>query len=534
MAFKLPTRSFYVDSSGLNPLILKFSIFPINNILLLQYDLYQLMNESKEYFAQIEKEFFDDPESTVVDKLNKRLLNSNKISINEIYQFSLYLQGKLQTVTRQDIGMPINLIFDGKMINISLMPYQVASLHAFVFGFGSNYEMYKIKVYEILKQEQAEQATVNIITTERRTEDSSVEVCNDVMKLICSNLTVYYLTSVLRNVNANVNVELKDKVYIISMQPLYSLCLTKQNELMIRNQILDIKLSNEELSSLTKQLFKILNQIIIGNNLKSNIPNIYIICYLLFLYSLKVNYEVTALSMNYNIKGGFELIVNKILASLAPIYKLDYVIQINLDHKYSPGYKLDEQDFELIIKKYAYLADMDKHAFISSVINDLISITKEGETTQEKIEIDLPATFLTKGNLLKVDEVLANNSKNPPPAESLLNYKLITSNDNKFITKNYFDLYKLISTGLPPVDKSLHKVIKLYYDPIIKILNDLDDSKMLSLDNISVLFLVDNFIKPRVPYKADNLFDILFILYQVIIPHLYNKRSMNNFIDYFH
>lgn len=541
MSYKLPTRIFYIDTNGLNPLILRFSIIPINNTLLLNYELYQLMNESKEYFVKIEKEFFDNPEEeNLLNRLNKKLLNSNKLGISEIHNFHLYLQNKLNTITRQDLSVQINLIFNDKLSNISLMPFQVFSLSTFILGFGTNYELYKLKIFEILEKEKAANTEI-IVKEELKQEKAPLNIetqqpviLNEVINLASSNLTIYYLTKILNSVTDNLTITNKDNVYLINLEPLYNLCMTKQNELLIYNQLLEINLPKEEIVNKTKQLFKALNMIVIdSNNHKDNIHNVYIIIYLLFLYGVKLSYEIAALNLNYSMKGGFEFVLNKTLTNLSQLYKLNYNIQIefNKNIKTNIGYKLNSESFDIIIKKHSYLANLDKKAFVNAVLGDLSNL-KDNIIKKSKPAIK----FLTQGNLLNIDTSLAAQLINPSLETSLLNYRLMDTKDttNRFITKHYFDLYILISLNIQPLDNSLHKIIRLYYNQLIEILNNLDNSKMLDLGNISTLFLLDNFIEPILPAKVNDLYDQLFILYQIIIPHLYNKRKTTNFIDYFH
>lgn len=552
MAYKLPTRIFYI-SSGSNPLLLQFSILPINGILLLNYSLYQLYNESPEFFARVEKEFFDNPENQeVFDRLSKKLINSNKLALNEIYNLYIYLQGVLNNIVRQDLSVRVGLIFENKTLELSILPFQVMSIYNFAGNLGQNYESWKLSIYQILQQEAALAATtnvtvkaepvINIPKTQDLAEVDNSQILNDVIHLAPSNLTIYYLSRILKSINNNLKItttnNIGNQLYLIKLQPLYNLNLTKYNELIILNQIESITISNEEIISKSKQLFKSLNIIVQNNSYNNNIHNIYIIIYILFLYSIKINYESTALSMQYNIRGGFEYIVNKLLTTLCQMFKLNYNIQIEFDNSYSKGFELKSDEFDQIIKKHLYLSTIDKETFINSIIKDLSEIKIVNKIP---LKLNIETSFLTAGSLLNIDKILQNNLNIPPFESSLLNYKLLTTNniDELFITKPYHDLYKLYSTNIPPLDNNLHNLIKLYYQPLITILNNISNNKnnlnsILSLNNVSTLYLINNVIEPNIPNKVNNSYDILFILYQIIIPHLFHKYKLDNYIDYFH
>jgi len=530
MSYQLPIRLYFISSTA-NPLILKVGILAINNSLLLEYSLYETYNDEKIGYVQLEKQLFNNPEDNdLFNRLNKKLKYSNRLSINEINNLYIYLQGKLAEITNQQLSIQINLIFDNKLVSISLMPFQVVSLSSFTLSLAQNYELFKLKILDILEKEKVEQKEVIINEIQEPTIISEpalellkqdpkepVILLNEVIGLAPSNLTIYYLTKILNSLTDNITIV--DNV--IHLEPLFNLCLTKQNELLIYHQILEINQSKEELIDRCKQLFKALNIIVSSNDCKPNTHNIYIIIYLLFLYTLKINHEITALNLSYNLKASFAFVVNKALTSLAQVFKLEKPIQIQFNKTNSnANNKLSSENFDLIIKKHQYLTNIDKKAFIDAVLGDL----SELNVSEPKAVIKFQPKFLTAGTLINIDAILASNNV----GNSLIGYMLVK---DSFITKEYFDLYQLYSANLPPLDNNLNKIIKLYYTQLIKILNDLENNNMLNLNNISTLFLIDNFVLPN---DITEFYDQLFILYRIIIPALYHNKGCTNFIDYFH
>jgi hypothetical protein len=173
-------------------------------------------------------------------------------------------------------------------------------------------------------------------------------------------------------------------------------------------------------------------------------------------------------------------------------------------------------NLEEISNEFKYLKNIDSDAFIDKIIENInIKDKILNSPAQYKQYINNPIIF-------DINDFLNNNSEN-----CLLSYKLIK---NRIISKNYQDIL-LIESNRKIDLNSINNLVLKYSDIIINhIFKKINSSNIEIIDTLDILV---NFIEPFL--STDTLeYDKQFILFQIVIPHIYNLYQINKIIDYFH
>ncbi len=397
-----------------------------------------------------------------------------------------------------------------------------------------------------------------LIETDDNTFVEGYYLIKDIYKMVPNNLVKYFLTKIIL-------IELENGLKYKKIDEFYTnennIIKIKINKLLISNGFIkdifvvlnsfdfdkDICLSKVLL--LYKQLVYIVQGIIENYEInymddRKKIENIYlpikIIEILMFIYVLKYS--------NKNI-----LMINPIVLNNYIHYLVNEGIKFTQE-KYKNGFNksiLFETDVEErqnveysnkiieAINKYKYLIDIDKSSFINYALTEIV---KPKEKKIIKFSEILP---LNMPSLIDINELLNDNNN----INHLLNYKLININNNKqlkehkIISKPYYDLVRMLYLPTDTVNLLKTNIINTTdMNPIVlkysnNIINDIfrNTSSLINKNEpVSVLYLLDYTIRPYINLEETSFETISTLLYQIMIPHLYDMYGITQFIDFFH
>jgi len=397
-----------------------------------------------------------------------------------------------------------------------------------------------------------------LIETDDNTFVEGYYLIKDIYKMVPNNLVKYFLTKIIL-------IELENGLKYKKIDEFYTnennIIKIKINKLLISNGFIkdifvvlnsfdfdkDICLSKVLL--LYKQLVYIVQGIIENYEInymddRKKIENIYlpikIIEILMFIYILKYS--------NKNI-----LMINPIVLNNYIHYLVNEGIKFTQE-KYKNGFNksiLFETDVEErqnveysnkiieAINKYKYLIDIDKSSFINYALTEIV---KPKEKKIIKFSEILP---LNMPSLIDINELLNDNNN----INHLLNYKLINTNNNKqlkehkIISKPYYDLVRMLYLPTDTVNLLKTNIINTTdMNPIVlkysnNIINDIfrNTSSLVNKNEpVSVLYLLDYTIRPYINLEETSFETISTLLYQIMIPHLYDMYGITQFIDFFH
>lgn len=499
--------------------VIKFYVENINNTLRLIYEIYELRN--KDLNKKTEESFKVNPESDVV--FNSIPLE--KKFIQQLSQLEVGEQLGKFTIDRDNL----NNIGELRLpkLTIRVENYKIIIVYNFLKSFFENYE--NIKITNIQNEEQEKPATPKI--------QNIIPISiTDILKLVDknNNLLLYYLHRYMDKFHFNLEsnkFELTNKtlkLYINNFIYDRDSVDSKNLYLLITN----INNTEDEvkntLNILFKYLIKIINTEVLISETKSiseeQLIKINILNVLILIYGVKSLFE----SKITHEKLRYLLVLNHVHLNLMKSVKnLEYDrIEVYEALEYSGGEVSQTIDLKTISKKYNYLISISKEEFIKSVLHDV--------RVESKIQNFSKPMTLTLNNpkILNVDYLLTLNSD----CDSLINYKLQKTQDfitsKNIISIEYLQLLYIIGSSGFINKSSLNLNVTKFADLIInEILPALDKKYEMF---ISTLIIMNDLIDPII--KSKTSFDIsskFFLIYRIVIPHLYSKYNMNKFIDYF-
>ena len=297
----------------------------------------------------------------------------------------------------------------------------------------------------------------------------------------------------------------------------------------------------DKLVILSRYIFHIVKKYILIDNydkellINNIIIPIKILHLLIFIYSYKLSNKVNFSNIESNNIGKImNGLVNSCLNYINTKYGILIGLQILFINNNNNMQYLEDVYSETVnsINKYRYLLLIDKQSFLDNVITDISSKEKLSKT--KLLYNDLP---MSNPKLLDINKYIDKTTN------KLLSYSLIAHNisqlkDSVILTKSYLDILKLsnLTTSIELINEDYNLIISKYADLIINYMfRDITSENFSSIPP-STLYLVDNFIIQNLNNLncEYTVYEILFILYQIIIPHIVDSFNIWIFIDYFH
>lgn len=575
----LPVRFILINSNNLKA-VFKLEVKAVVSELRLEYSLHQFKGALTDSIV----ETFNTNTSNLVffKSLPIEMLYSQEISLHDSEQLYFYLQQAQEYI--QSTGTIPQLQLG--TLNLYLDQQQIYSFQNFVLQFNQTYEVIKLNLQILTnRNDQNNQRTVSsdvipqntpIESTEPRDntadikletpeiqegeiEDVTVSLLNDALKLSPTPLCTYYISKFISNI---FNAAKYEKVEItanengivnISFSPLIShqMIFVQQYQQTILNIIDSFNYSNDEYISKLKMLVNELVFIINTYYGKPEIKKLFIVLkiieFLIYIYSIKMSpqvflskLEVNVNSVDFKDKSNFNTSLLKnvnytIAYILSNYYDLSKINYNRIVIAHFPEIILDEEELALdklktVLTKELYLLDIDKDNFINRVFSQVNKEVNNGVKSTSKLILQSSKTIdLTKF----IDESEESTSM-------WLSYKLITPKQkqfetNKIITEEYLQILQIInapSIASSSIINKVNPIIARYADTIANIifkeLSNIDSSV-----SISTLNLLNTYIRPYL--NEDSTVNTeLFILYRIVLPHIYDTFGITTFIDYFH
>ena len=500
--------------------IIKFVIEDINSNLRFVYEIYKV--KDKHQYRFIEESFKTNPESLIFEDI---LGNIERVFIHSISQIEA---GEELSKFNVDYNNLQNIgILKLPKLTINIENYKLGVVYNLLKLYFEQYDLIKLK-YD--KNNDSLAKSNNLI-------NRKIEV-QDIIKLINNNLIIYYLYSYLNNFNyckSKNTFELNNRTLKITINNIiYNNSLVDSKNLYLLMCNLDE--SNEEINNTLQILFKTLikfinNEVLTSENnilKEDSIITLNVLNFLCLIYGTKY---LLGNKISYE-KLKYLPILNHIYLQLIKNTKhIDFDrIEIHESLIKTDGEVDSFLNLETVSQKYKYLLKISSEEFVKSILKEIKNSPPEDNKTNNNFN----NMVLKTPKILNIDYLLTLTND----GDSFINYKKIKTPEfiklekSFVITEEYLQLLYIINSNGFIDHSKLNIRITKFADSIINNILPLVDKHHDKL--ISTLLIMNNMIeyvfqnKPLIDNQSK-----LFILYRIIIPHLYNKFNINKFIDYF-
>jgi hypothetical protein len=522
---------FIVSTSGKTPFIIKFYISQFDSTLRFVYDIYQITNPEKlARIDTIDNQFIQNPENENFFKnIPTKLVYTNSFSQLEAGETCESIQKTLTNINTKDI-YPIIL---PPTTRVYYNKKKSMILYYLIKHFYENYELIKLQLNgnENNKTEQLDQPDNNINTEIKKL---SSYLFNRYIDLSPNNLISYFIVKYLDNKNSskkNIIIDYQlddDKNLIINLSEYDQNFMQFYEDLNVYvlsmlDNIDKIKFkSNIEL--LIKSLFYLQNIFETNTLSKSEIYYFtYFAILLILLYSISLKASINN-DLNIKLPKNIFNYINNVFKSMSANNNKLKTITLKIekqDNDISQEFDFNLDKINEIAIKYKYLVNIDNEAYVNNIITDYKSISKSSKFEPND------------NNIIFTPKILNLEDANNLP----LKYELINDNklkDNKIITTHYRNLLLLNNSSVTlldlDVDNRLSRLISIITDNLLP--NITKYNEMIKL-NPSTLLIMDQFLT-KTKLSELSISDNMFVLYQIVIPHLYDYYKITKFIDYYH
>jgi hypothetical protein len=461
---------YIVSIAGKKPYITKFNIFKIDNIIRFGYEIYVINNK---YQLEAIKELDSNFRS---NPESTELFNS--ISSEKKFGHSL---------SQLEVGIIIKEIETSKALNgvlhikfpkaqLFYEEEKAKLLYNFLKHFYDNYELIKL---ELSKQEQNVDSNKSNLDSNNKViinEQTSSDIFN---KLILSNFTTNYMLffNDLKLIISSYDINIKKDLDIANISK------TLINGLVY---LIDLFKNEDNYKFISKSEF--------------------------YLY---INFNMVLLYVYYCLyKNNSDMI--KVINELLKQNKINITIEIANNEISNGGYNLDLEKINILSQKYNYLIYIDRENFVNNIIRDY---DKQNEKFRK---VDL-----TKGIIV-----------NKPSILNLESFDVIKDDrfENNIIIDIYYRQLLIINSTETIIEKididyRLTKLIDLINNKIIPNVNK--RVEMIQL-NPSTLLIYNEFISPFIRGDEISIDEIMFLIFNITIPYIYDNYKIEKFIDYFH
>lgn len=526
---------YIVSTSGKTPYIIKFYITSFDSTLRFVYDIYQITNPEKlARIETIDNQFLQNPEnSNFFKNIPTKLVYTNSFSQLEAGETCESIQNILNQPNQKDIYRiilpPTTRIYYNKKKSMIL--------YYLIKHFYENYELIKLQLNgNIINNKEDELDSVQQkqeISTEIK--NLSSYLFNRYIELSPNNLVSYFIVKYLDSKRENNNNFMIDYKFDEESNLIITMSEYDQNFMQFYEDLNIYVLSI--LDNIDKVKFKtnielLINSIFYLQKLyefkQLDTSEIYYYTYfailLILLYSISLRSSINN-DLNIKLPKNIFKYTNNVFKSMSANNNKLKLIILKIEKK--EDNLIDSFDFDLskinsIANKYKYLVSIDSEAYVNNIITDY-KVSKSNKTSN---------TNNIKNIIFSPKILNLENVENLP-----LDYSLITDpklKDNKIISKHYRDLLLLNNSSVTlldlDVDTRLTRLVSIITDNLLPSITKYNE--MIKL-NPSTLLIMDQFlVKTKL---ADlSISDNMFVLYQIIIPHLYDYYKITKFIDYYH
>jgi hypothetical protein len=233
-------------------------------------------------------------------------------------------------------------------------------------------------------------------------------------------------------------------------------------------------------------------------------------------FYLYINFNILLIYIYYCLyKNNSDIfkVVNNILEKFKIDFRFDTVL---LNGGNSLENTLDLEKINKLSQKYNYLLYIDRKNFIDSII-------REYDETENKFQ----PVDLTKGIIV-----------NKPAILNVSNYNVIKDDrfKNNIIIDIYYHQLLIINSNQTIIDNieidyRLSKLIDLINN---KIIPNIDKRIEMIQLNPSTLLIYSEFISPFIKGNQISIDEILFLIFNISIPYIFDNYKIEKYIDYFH
>ena len=518
-------RKYLVSTAGKQYYITKFHIIKIDDTLRFCYDIYLITSQSTgSIIKTIDQSFITNPESdSIFEKLPKDLKFSKNISQLEAIEVLTKIEEAVNANNRSStpsqfiaIQLPQARLF--YEIN------KVKLLYNFIKTFCDNYDLIKLNFDRPIENKDKIKKDDDIVLTAKSENPQNISSLffEELVKLSPNNIVTFFILKQLATnyTNQQVKFELDESGNLsIHLTKIMNNLMLLYNDLMVIVNFRPKDISDENYKGHIKFRIQELIKLIISiyrNREQLNNNDLY-----LYLNFVLISLYVYGFWLNdFDLNSGPNLynFVNKILISF----------KIPKDIKFIPTeliqdntvVNVDLGKINKLASKYKYLIEIDRNKFIDNIIKD----SKKDEISNQK-HLELPSISKTR--------MLDLVSEHLP-----LNYEIITDvslSDHKIISKAYHS-YLIVENSknlftLDNIDENLRRFIDLINTKLIPTVNKYTEQIKL---NPSTMFIYTECIRPNITSPLLSIQEQFYLLYDIIIPYLFDVHNITKITDYFH
>jgi hypothetical protein len=516
---------YFIDYSNKH-FLLRFRLLPINQSLFLEISVNQL--RIKEHNVNIRNSFYNDPtDEGLFNRCDTTLISSVHLGFNEIVEFKRYIDS-IEGITKT--YNELKILLRQANITVHLDDYQLYGLQCFIKDLTERFVGYQMSLLEmvikykdeIVSQDDKikiepvrdlEPLKVEIPPVEIETPIDSNKYLHDLLQLSPNNLTTYYITKYLFH-----NVELEGNTIKIPNILKFGF----QHNIELATIVNSITYNQSEISSRMTHLYNTIYNITITDPslFESNKENIYLMLFLYYIYALKSISAAEAKVINYELglKDSFITCLNYSFKSRMSNHPNNTEIVFTYyDEATAPvNYK---NILDPLIKKHNYLITLDKNLFIEKVLSDLTTQSQDPQEIKDK------PLLLNKPNILDVAFLM----EQPKAYKSEDGFAHYINYQKDGITELYYIIQEILSG----------KILKNIPTLVSKHMQNITDNTFYNIDKniesvtlepVSTLILMNTYIEPFI--KDTNLNKVI-ILFQVVVPYLYDKYKVTKFLNYY-
>lgn len=496
-----PRRSIFVNHSS-HKYLVKLQIDILLDKLIITHSVHNLLKN--ELAPMIETTLNNDPEANVVE--------NNSVPTKMVFKSEAHLGQvnhdfpNIQTLVNQYNNRRSELIKVDFFGNSFWFTFDnLYLLYNFLNSFLRNYDVIKYKILNPKPIVAVEQSIIKEVPQK--------SILEEVLNLSPNPIVNYYIIKWVKNNKIHCN--FKDTVLKINHPFDFDFLLFSEDNAELINQFLqfvDINNRDENIFK-TKALVRYLNSSLKDDNEISNnekYVQIQVTLFLIFLYGCRTFYPNLDVTQTSNFEKGYVVVINKCISSIVKD------IKVELESSDTD----DVVNFKELSEKYKYLIKIDQEAFIDQVFFDAASPPPVIDT-ETPINID-QKRFLGSPKIIDIKKFIDSQASD----ELLLSYVSVKEN---IISKHYNDILDIENGGIKVTSKKIHQIIARWADVIINHI-----FKKIDKEHINTFEIMSKFIDPFIISDDISEKTKLWILYQILIPHMHNLYGTEKFIDYFH
>lgn len=517
---KLSQRLIVIDNGTDFKGILHCSILRVLDKFCFELKLRKFKVISDEIFKtvknEINKNSFD--RLDLVDKIDNDILFTHLMTVHDCEQYSSFLGKQIKHIITNDKNINDNnyyrFIIDN-VLKVILTLNQAKKLFSDLQAFVSNYmildSMYRLLNPQIQVQDESAQNIIidnnvkdNIIDTNLQATHTD-SFLDDVLNLCINNVVRSYILHETISYFSLYSAAIKKEDNIITIPGLF-----KNSQFYPSSYLKSLIISLSTIEHQTLDHFIELTLSYLQNN-NDNVK-IFIATFILFIYYLVKTYQTHPI----NVQNELEIWISKtdtqkkLLNHYSPNIKFDIVQTDVIDN--------NDTIISEISSKHQYLLRLSENEFCNTVFNEVSNIDNKipvNFNLSHPIVINIEKFFNTKSFLTSYTHFEDNPEIITLAYRTFIGYTTSTNNISKETILNN-------ATNIPV------SVVKLF--PLLSTsITTLNFNKDIS-DTLKYYTIICSFLKDP---SIFNHIDILYIVFQIIIPYYYHMYNQTIYTDYF-